>query len=55
MSSIIAEFFKDEIAEAEKKKLLEHIRSLMKKLNLMAQQAMEILDVPTMNKKITYR
>jgi len=51
MSSIIAEFFKDEIAEAEKKKLLEHIRSLMKKLNLTAQQAMEILDVPTNEQK----
>ena len=50
MSSIIAEFFKDEIAEAkaesEKKKLLENIRSMMKKLNLTAQQAMDILEVP---------
>ena len=54
MSSIIAEFFKDEIAEAEKKKLLEHIRSLMKKLNLTAQQAMEILDVPK-NEQKNYR
>ena len=50
MSSIIAEIFKDEIAEAkaesEKKKLLENIRSLMKKLNLTAQQAMDALEVP---------
>ena len=51
MSSIIAEFFKDEIAEAEKKKLLEHIRSLMKKLNLTAQQAMDILEVPANEQK----
>ncbi len=50
MNNIIAEFFKDEIAEAkaesEKKKLLENIRSMMKKLNMTAQQAMDILEVP---------
>ena len=54
MSSIIAEFFKDEIAEAaqkaavesKEKNLIENIRSLMKKLNMTAQQAMDILEVP---------
>ena len=49
-SSIIAEFFKDEIAAAEaegkEKNLIENIRSLMKKLNMTAQQAMDILEVP---------
>ena len=34
-------------AETEKKSKLEDIRSIMKKLNMTAQQAMEILDVPT--------
>ena len=33
-------------AETEKKTLLHNIRSMMKKLNLSAQEAMEILDVP---------
>ena len=54
MSSIITEIFKDEIAEAREKTaeetkqntLIENIRSLMKKLNLTAQQAMDILEVP---------
>ena len=58
MSSIIAEFFKEEIAEAaqkakaegkaegEKKKLLENIRSLMETLNFTAQQAMDALKIP---------
>jgi len=50
MSSIIAEIFKDEIAEAkaesEKKKLLENIRSLMETLNFTAKQAMNALKVP---------
>ena len=58
MSSIIAEIFKDEIAEAaqkakeegkaeeKEKTLIENIRSLMKKLNLTAQQAMDALEVP---------
>ena len=34
-------------AETEKKSKLEDIRSIMKKLNMTAQQAMDILDVPT--------
>ena len=34
-------------AETEKKSKLEDIRSIMKKLNMTAQEAMEILDVPT--------
>ena len=58
MSSIIAEIFKDEIAEAaakaaekaeaegKEKNLIANIRSLMKKLNLTAQQAMDALEVP---------
>ena len=58
MSSIIAEIFKEEIAEAaqkakeegkaeeKEKTLTENIRSLMKKLNLTAQQAMDALEVP---------
>ena len=54
MSSIIAEIFKDEIAEAAKKAeaegkektLIENIRSMMKKLNLTPQQAMDILEIP---------
>ena len=32
--------------ETEKKTLLNNIRSLMKKLNLSAKEAMDILDVP---------
>ena len=54
MSSIISEIFKDEIAEAtqkaavesKEKNLIANIRSLMKKLNLTAQQAMDALEVP---------
>lgn len=58
MRSIIAEIFKDEIAEATAKAaektaeetkqntLIENIRSMMKKLNLTAQQAMDILEIP---------
>ncbi len=53
-NSIIAEIFKDELAEAKEKTaeetkqktLIENIRSMMKKLNLTAQQAMDILEVP---------
>ena len=33
-------------AETEKKSKLEDIRSIMKKLNMTAKEAMEILDVP---------
>ena len=63
MSSIIAEIFKDEIAEAaqkakeegkaeeKEKTLIENIRSLMKKLNLTAQQAMDALEVPANEQK----
>ena len=54
MSNIIAEIFKDEIAEAaqkaaaesEKKKLLENIRSLMETTKWTAKQAMDALKVP---------
>ena len=54
MSSIISEIFKEEIAEAaqkaavesKEKNLIANIRSLMKKLNLTAQQAMDALEVP---------
>ena len=54
MSSIISEIFKDEIDEArtegktegKENTLIENIRSLMKKLNLTAQQAMDALEVP---------
>ena len=58
MSNIIAEIFKDEIAAAAKEAaektaeetkqttLIENIRSMMKKLNLTAQQAMDILEIP---------
>jgi predicted transposase/invertase (TIGR01784 family) len=54
MSSIIAEFFKDEIAvakaegkaEGKERTLIENIRSMMKKLNLTPQQAMDILEIP---------
>ena len=38
-------------AEAEKNTLLDNIRSLMKKLNLTAQQAMDVLDVPADKQK----
>ena len=63
MSSIIAEFFKDEIAEAaekvaeqtaeetKKNTLIKNVRSLMKKLNITAQQAMDILEIPTNEQK----
>ena len=67
MSSIIAEFFKDEIAEAaakaaekvaektaeetKKNTLIKNFRSLMKKLNITAQQAMDILEIPTNEQK----
>ena len=54
-SSIIAEFFKDEIAAAEaegkEKNLIENIRHMMKKLNMTAQQAMDILEVPAKEQK----
>ncbi len=54
MNNIIAEIFKDEIAEAREKTaeetkqntLIENIRSMMKKLNLTPQQAMDILEIP---------
>ena len=59
MSNIIAEYFKDEIAEATEKAteetkkdtLIKNIRSLMKKLNITAQQAMDILEIPTNEQK----
>lgn len=63
MSSIIAEVFKDEIAtaaekvakkaaaEVKEKTLIENIRCLMKKLNMTAQQAMDILEVPENEQK----
>ena len=48
--NIIAEIFKDELAEAkaesEKKKLLENIRSLMETTKWTAQQAMDALKIP---------
>ena len=54
-SSIIAEFFKDEIDEArtegKEKNLIENIRHMMKKLNMTAQQAMDILEVPAKEQK----
>ena len=50
-NSVIAEVFKDEIAEEKKNTLLENIRSLMKNLNLPAKQAMDILDVPADEQK----
>ena len=50
MSSIIAEIFKDEIAEAkaesEKKKLLENIRNLMETTKWTAKQTMDALKIP---------
>jgi hypothetical protein len=54
MSNIIAEIFKDEIAEAAKKAeaevkekiLIENIRSLMETSNFTAKQAMNALKVP---------
>ena len=58
MSSIIAEIFKDEIAEAaakaaekaefegKEKNLIENIRSLMETLNFTAKQAMDALKIP---------
>jgi hypothetical protein len=54
MSSIIAEIFKDEIAEAAKKaeaegkekNLIENIRNLMETSNFTAKQAMNALKVP---------
>ena len=54
MSNIIAEIFKDEIAEAapkaavesKEKNLIENIRSLMETLNFTAQQSMDALKIP---------
>ena len=58
MSSIIAEIFKDEIAEAtqkakaegktegKEKNLIENIRSLMETLNFTSKQAMDALKIP---------
>ena len=54
MSNIIAEIFKDEIAEAaqkavvesKEKNLIENIRSLMETLNFTAKQAMDALKIP---------
>ena len=37
--------------EAKKETLLDNVRSLMKKLNMTAQQAMEILEVPADKQK----
>ena len=37
--------------EREKETLIKSIRNLMKKLNMTAQQAMEILEVPTDKQK----
>ncbi len=58
MSSIIAEFFKDEIAEAKaeskEKNLIENIRSLMETLNLTAQQAMDALTLQKNKKNISH-
>ena len=59
MSSIIAEMFEDEISEAKEKTaaetkkntLIENIRNMMKKLNLTAQQAMDILEIPANEQK----
>ena len=38
-------------AETKKKTLIESVRKMMKKLNMTAQQAMDILDVPADKQK----
>ena len=38
-------------AETKKKTLIESVRKMMKKLNMTAQQAMDILDVPANKRK----
>ncbi len=51
MSKIIQEVFKEELEEKKKSTLLENIRKMMKKLNMTAQQAMDILEVPVEKQK----
>jgi hypothetical protein len=59
MCKTIQDLFKEELDEArnatrdeaKKENLLDNIRKIMKKLNLTAQQAMDILDVPADKQK----
>ena len=51
MSKIIQEVFKEELEENKKTTLLENIRKMMRKLNMTAQQAMDILEVPVEKQK----
>ena len=50
-NSVIAEVFKDEIAEEKKNTLLENIRSLMETTKWSAKQAMDALKVPADEQK----
>ena len=50
----IAEATEKATEETKKDTLIKNIRSLMKKLNITAQQAMDILEIPTNEQKNIY-
>ena len=51
MCKLMEELQNEARDEGKKENLLDNIRSLMKKLNMTAQQAMEILEVPADKQK----
>ena len=51
MCKLIEELQNEARDEGKKENLLDNIRSLMETMNLTAQQAMEILEVPTNKQK----